>query len=203
MENNRERVLCSLEPQKKANHRLTTEAPPSEGAPRPKGKPLRFGKLRIEHWQMISALLMLYDYMAITTSYFLALWLRFDGSYSAIPANYLSYYIRFTFIFGIVAVAIFAAFRLYNSMWRYASFVELQRILLASVLVSVLHTAGIWLIFGRMPISYYLLGAVFQVILITAVRFAYRFLQVLRKHSHEKNEDTASRVMLIGAGSAG
>ena len=192
-----------MEPQKKANHRLTTEAPPSEGAPRPKGKPLRFGKLRIEHWQMISALLMLYDYMAITTSYFLALWLRFDGSYSAIPANYLSYYIRFTFIFGIVAVAIFAAFRLYNSMWRYTSFVELQRILLASVLVSVLHTAGIWLIFGRMPISYYLLGAVFQVILITAVRFAYRFLQVLRKHSQEKKEDTASRVMLIGAGSAG
>ena len=192
-----------MEPQKKANHRLTTEAPPSEGAPRPKGKPLRFGKLRIEHWQMISALLMLYDYMAIAASYFLALWLRFDGSYSAIPGNYLGYYIRFTFIFGIVAVAIFAAFRLYNSMWRYASFVELQRILLASVLVSVLHTAGIWLIFDRMPISYYLLGAVFQVILITAVRFAYRFLQVLRKHSQEKKEDTASRVMLIGAGSAG
>ncbi|MBQ9263538.1 MAG: hypothetical protein IJ189_04925, partial [Clostridia bacterium] len=45
-------------------------------------------KLRIEHWQIIAALLMAYDGLVILVAYFLALWLRFDATFSAIPSNY-------------------------------------------------------------------------------------------------------------------
>ena len=88
-------------------------------------------------------------------------------------------------------------------MWRYASFAELDRVLLASAICSVLHTIGITAIFGRMPLSYYLLGAVFQFGLVLFVRFAYRFLQVLRKNQLSRSDEPFSRVMMIGAGSAG
>ena len=41
------------------------------------GNNLKRGKRRIEHWHIISALLMVYDFIAICLAYFLALWLRF------------------------------------------------------------------------------------------------------------------------------
>ena len=46
----------------------------------------------IEHWQIVAILLAVYDFVAVCVSYFLALWLRFDGTYSAIPEQYLDPY---------------------------------------------------------------------------------------------------------------
>ena len=167
------------------------------------GKILKLGKFQLEHWQIISLLLVIYDYCAVVGAYFLALWLRFDGIFSAIPQQYLSPYRSFVFLFALICIVIFAAFHMYNSMWRYASFAELERVLLASVIASVLHTIGITVIFTRMPIAYYLLGALIQFVLLLGIRFAYRFLQLIRARYHTNHEDDAIRVMLVGAGSAG
>ena len=41
-------------------------------------------------WQPITLLLMLFDLVAVTASYFLALWLRFDCRFSEIPQAFLS-----------------------------------------------------------------------------------------------------------------
>ena len=57
----------------------------------PSEQPFRFGKIKIEHWQIISVLLALYDYLAVIGSYFIALWLRFDAIYSQIPNRPYSY----------------------------------------------------------------------------------------------------------------
>ncbi len=176
---------------------------PTETAQRPKGKPFRIGKFKLEHWQLISGLLIVYDYLAVVGAHMIALWLRFDGMYSSIPSDYLKAYADFVFPFAILCVAIFGLFHMYNSMWRYASFVELSRTLLASVITSVLHAAGITILCRRMPIAYYFLGAVFQFGLLIAVRFAYRFLQVFRRKQEVKHDADTARVMLIGAGSAG
>lgn len=166
-------------------------------------KTIHIGKWTLEHWQIISAMLILYDYLAVCGSYFLALWFRFDGSYSAIPKNYLYSYSGFTFPFAIICVIIFGLLHMYNSMWRYASFAELERTLLGSLIASILHAIGITVLFERMPISYYLLGAVLQICSLVAIRFAYRFIQSIRQRRHTKQEHDVSRVMLIGAGSAG
>ena len=94
---------------------------------------------KLEHWQVISVLLVLYDIVAIHVAYFFALWSRFDFRYSQIPANYLSYYMRFITIYSIVSAAFFWFFNLYRSMWRFASYTELIRSLEASFLTSFLH----------------------------------------------------------------
>ena len=53
---------------------------------------------------------------------------------------------------------------------------------------------------NRMPLSYYIIGSLLQFILVVAVRFSYRFILLMRAARSHKG---ASRVMLVGAGSAG
>ena len=186
---------------------MEQETKPNEPAesrsPRPKGKPLQLGRLKLEHWQVISVLMMLYDYVAVTGAYFLALWIRFDGVYSSIPKAYLFAYGSFAPWFALVTIGIFWVCRMYNSMWRYASFSELIRTTVGSLSASALHVLGIFLLVRRMPIAYYALGAIIQFVFVVGVRFGYRFFQVVRKRVHNRKETDASRVMLIGAGSAG
>ena len=156
----------------------------------------------IEHWQIIAVFLAIFDFVAICASYFLALFIRFDGIYSDIPARYLQPYIQFIFPCAAVSIIIFLLFHMYSGMWRYASFSELVRTAMGSLTSSILHTILITVLLCRMPLSYYLIGAGFQGFFLVAIRFSYRFVQILKKR-HEPLEDGAKRVMLIGAGNAG
>ena len=49
---------------------------------------------KIEHWQVIAMLLMLYDFVAVSVSYYLALWVRFDCKFSQIETQYLQAYYK-------------------------------------------------------------------------------------------------------------
>ncbi len=154
----------------------------------------------IEHWQIIAAFLAAYDFVAICVSYFLALFLRFDGIYSRIDTKYIEAYSQFILPCAAVSIIIFIFFRMYSGMWRYASFSELVRTSLGSGTSSILHAILINQLVERMPLSYHILGAGFQVAFLVVIRFSYRFVQILKKR-HEPVE--GKRVMLIGAGSAG
>ena len=175
----------------------------NKGEGLPVGKPLRIGKLVIEHWQVISVLLALFDYLAVVGAYFLALWVRFDGVYTAIPKAYLFAYGKFAFFYAFFCIVIFFFFRMYNSMWRYASFGELLRTALGSLIASAVHSVGITVLIRQMPFAYHILGAIIQFCFLIGVRFAYRFFQTFQRRIHNKREADGSRVMLIGAGSAG
>ena len=171
--------------------------------PKPTRKMLsiRIGSKKIEHWKIISVFLMVYDFIAVCAAYFLALWLRFDGVYSRIELKYINAYNTFIIPCAAVSIIIFLIFRMYNSMWRFASFSEFVRTVLGSLVSSTLHAILITLLLERMPLSYYLLGAVMQGILLLGVRFSFRFIQILKRRSETTNED-ARRIMLIGAGNA-
>jgi len=157
---------------------------------------------RIEHWQVIAAMLAVYDIIAVNFSYFLALWFRFDCKFSEIVENgYLEPFLQFAPIYAVVCLGVFFVLRLYNSIWRFASFHELMRVATASVFCSILQVVGITLLFARMPLSYYIIGAFIQFLLILGVRFSYRFV-LLERGKRDKNK-TFQRVMLVGAGNAG
>lgn len=157
---------------------------------------------KIERWKLIAVCLMLCDFLAIHFAYFLALWIRFDCVYSAIPEEYLDPFHHFITIYAIASLVIFWIFRMYKSLWRYASYIELIRTLLGSVAVSLLHGVLISAIFGKMPLSYHLWGALVQLMLLVAPRFAYRLLRFVRSNFKHVDE-TVGRVMIIGAGQAG
>lgn len=157
---------------------------------------------QLKHWYIVALLLVGYDIVAVNMAYFFALWFRFDCKASMIPGNYFSAYLKFIPIYSICCVLIFWMLRLYQSIWRFASYSEMLRIIMATVITSVVHIVGITVLFERMPISYYLVGMGIQFLLILGVRFSYRF--ILLERSRRQGEETyTSRVMLIGAGAAG
>ena len=154
-----------------------------------------------EHWQVITVLLVVYDVIAVNMAYFFGLWLRFDCHFSMIRMEYLSAWRRFALIYAIACVFVFWLLHLYQSIWRFASITELVRVAVSSAVTAVFHTVAITLMFQRMPISYYLIGAMLQFVFVLGVRFSYRFYLAFR--SKAGGNAGIQNVMLIGAGSAG
>ena len=163
-----------------------------------KGKKLFF---HISNWVKMAILLNVYDIAVIIGSYFLALWFRFDCIFSGIPAKYLDSYQQYILIHAAVSVAVFWIFRLYRAIWRFASYVELFRVVISSIISGVVNLALMRVLVGRMPISYYVFGLAFQTFFMIAARFGFRFARLLHMKRHV--DRAAPRVMIIGAGSAG
>ena len=161
-------------------------------------------KKRIEHWQVISLYLVVYDIIAVNLSYLLALWFRFDCRFSLIPEVYLKAWIQFAPIYTVLCLAVFTVLKLYRSLWRFAGYSELLRVTAATVLTGFLHYVGITLFFEAMPISYILFGMIIQFCLIIGIRFSYRFV-LLERSRREKTEkkNQGRNILLIGAGDAG
>ena len=155
---------------------------------------------RLEHWHIIALGLMLYDSLALSFSYLIALWLRYDLRYSTIEAIYIERWKSFAPLYIGVSLLVFWCLKLYKSIWRFASYSELLRVSMATVICSAFHVLGITLFLGRMPISYYVIGAILQYLAVLGIRFSYRFVLLLRKVNNKKN---LHRIMVIGAGSAG
>ena len=159
-------------------------------------------KRHIEHWKVVAFYLVIYDVIAVNFSYFFGLWLRFDLRFSKIPQIYLDSYIKFIPFYTVFVLIVFYSLHLYKSLWRFASFSELNRIFASSVITTVFHAVFITLCIKRMPISYYVIGAAMQLALVTAIRFAYRYV-TLERTRRERNVSAVHNVMVIGAGAAG
>lgn len=161
-------------------------------------------KNRMEHWQVVSIGLTVYDAIAMILAFFLALWFRFDCRYTMIPKEYLNFYFKFILIYAVISIFVFRKMRLYNSIWRFASYSELLRTVVATGITFVIHCVGMNVFFGKMPLSYYVFGIMIQFVLTLGVRFSYRFVLLERSRQRKAEEIAkAKKVLLIGAGKAG
>lgn len=151
---------------------------------------------------MITIFLFIYDFVSIVLSYFLALWIRFDCKYTQIPHPLMISYLKFIPMYAIFCLVVFWNFKLYNSIWRFASYTELSRNLVATAFTGLVHTIVITAFFHRMPISYYVWGISFQFMFTIIIRFSYRFILLQRK-TLKADQVKLTSVMLIGAGQAG
>lgn len=154
------------------------------------------------HREWFTLYLIIYDVLAVNAAYFMGLMLRFDFSFSSIPSEYLSAFLKFAPFYTVFTIATLFCFRLYNSLWKFASFTELNHIVATSVITTLFQIFGITFFVHRMPVSYYLFGAIAQLFLITAVRFAYRFISSERSR-RAKCTSAVHNAMIIGAGAAG
>ncbi|MCD7744938.1 MAG: polysaccharide biosynthesis protein [Lachnospiraceae bacterium] len=161
-------------------------------------------KMRIRHWKVIAAGLMVYDAIAIAFSYFFGLWLRFDFQYTMINSEYLHAYGHFILPYIIASILFFSWMRMYRGIWRFAGFNELIRYAASSVIASIAHSILITVFCCRMPFSYYIVGAVMQLLLVVGIRFSYRFYtQIIVRRASVEEQPPAKNVMIIGAGAAG
>lgn len=145
--------------------------------------------------------IVLLDIIAVNAAYFLALLLRFYVNFEFRPtvSYYLTDWLHFTPFYTVLAILVFAVWRLYGGMWRFAGTNDMNRIIGASLCTAVLQVVGTALFIRRMPITYYILGAVFQFLFISLIRFGYRILLVEKRKVASRNTPTVPS-MVIGAG---
>lgn len=145
--------------------------------------------------------LVLYDMFAVVLSSLLALILRFEGNYSAIPQEYLDRSLQYIVIVMGVTLGIFYMLRLYGSLWSYAGATEFLNIIIACVLSAGVQMALIVLMDMKMPRSYYVFYGMCLFALVAVSRYSYRVLRTLLK----RQTDVQSRknVLIVGAGDAG
>ena len=158
-------------------------------------------KRKIEHWQVVRLLLMVYDFAAVIVSFGIALWLRFDCKVTSVEPQYLTIYTKTIIVYALFCLVVFWFLRLYKSIWRFASYSELMRVILATVVTGVIYTGSLLAFNLHMPVSYYVIGITVQFIATLGIRFFYRFVLLLRGRTN--NEEQKKNVMIIGAGSAG
>lgn len=158
-------------------------------------------KRKIEHWQVVRLLLMVYDFIAVIVSFGIALWLRFDCKVTSVEPQYLTNYTKTIIIYALFCLVVFWFLRLYKSIWHFASYSELMRVILATVVTGVIYTGSLLIFNLHMPVSYYVIGITIQFIATLGIRFFYRFVLLLRGRTN--NEVQKKNVMIVGAGSAG
>ncbi|MGH8773875.1 MAG: polysaccharide biosynthesis protein [Jiangellaceae bacterium] len=151
-------------------------------------------------WRLLSRLrldlpLAVLDAMLVIGSFMSLLAVRFDGT---IPANYSERLFSFLPIVVVIHLAANLGWGLYGQIWRHASVAEARRVVLAGL------TAGAVIFLLNplqglpLPRSVALFGAVVATMFIGLVRFQSRLFGWRRKIDR-----SATRVAVIGAGSAG
>lgn len=159
-------------------------------------------KKKLHHWQIINIGLFIFDILAINFSYLFALFLRFDFIYSRIPMRFLTGFIKVAPVYTVFTIIVFYLLKMYKSLWRFASVEELFKGVYAFLITGIFHVIVTVLIFERMPISYYIVGALLQFFLTTGIRFAYRIF-LLNQSNKRTDSKEIKNVLIIGAGEAG
>ena len=152
-------------------------------------------------WRAVNIAIAVFDLLAFSLSYLIALWIRYDGIVSSINETYLSCCMSFSPVYIVVSFVVFYLLKLYNSIWKYASESEFIRTLIANAITSAINVIVTCLFYVRMPLSYYVIGTVIQFLITLGIRFAYRLFVNIRNTSYSKKNK--NRCMLVGAGSAG
>lgn len=156
---------------------------------------------KMEHWEVVTLLLMIYDFVAVIVSYMAALLIRFDLRFNSIDKQYLHAFYKSILLYAAFCVVLFWFLRLYKSIWRFASFTELLRVILATSISGIVYIVVMTVFVLRMPVSYYIVGVACQFCLTLGIRFSYRFILLLRGRMNQNESE--KNVMLIGAGAAG
>ncbi len=144
--------------------------------------------------------LIAYDALAVAASAFLALFLRANLVFSDINPEFLVTIKETILITMAITIAVFWFFRLYHSLWEFASVNEMQNLVVACSVMTVIQYVMIRLLHMPIPRSYPLFYAFLEIALTFASRFAYRFFRGLKHKAQNKKNGT--NVMIIGAGEA-
>ncbi len=145
--------------------------------------------------------LVVYDIIAVIAASMLALVIRFEGNYTAIPRAYIVKSLQYAPVIIIVTAVVFYGLRLYSSLWTFAGAPELINITFACALSALAQMTVMVLFDVRMPRSYYILYGVALWMLVFLSRFSYRGIRTLIKR--QESGAATSRVMIVGAGAAG
>lgn len=88
------------------------------------------------------ALLIIADIFLISLSGFMSLYIRYDFRFSNMDMQYVNYEIRYLPVNLIISLILFVLFKLYRSVWRFASSAELLNVVKACTASIVIQIIG-------------------------------------------------------------
>ena len=148
------------------------------------------------------------DICSVVAAAGLGLLLRFDFNIEAIQKPYDEHLWKMLpFLVG-ATLLVYWLFKLYDSIWNYVSVSELERIVVAAFIVSILNV-GISYVLNLevhqtswyMPRSFYFIFSFLLILSTCVTRFGYRAIRmIVRRHRDKK---IGANVMVVGAGEAG
>ena len=154
-------------------------------------------------------LLVIWDVICINMCSFLALMMRYDlrldrvkiaGITEDYPSGYLETLFDMAIINTVITLVVFALFRLYHSLWRYAGINEFLNVMFACGVSGVLHFLTVFGTYHKLPRSYFVFYTILLFLLTIAIRFSYRVIRLLyRTRTHGAG---MRNTLIIGAGEA-
>ncbi len=147
--------------------------------------------------------LVLMDIMCIVVTSFGALYIRYEFSFKSIDPVFLQSYENIMVPNILMTLSFFALWKLYKSVWRYASANELINIIMAAACTSMAQLIFCTVTGNRMPRSYYVLYCFLLTTATCCIRFGYRILRIINnKRASMVERKQKVSTMIIGAGAA-
>ena len=165
-------------------------------------KDIRVGILKIPVTRII--LLVITDLLAILVASVLSIYVRYDFKFMDVPRE-LWYTILNIYLYNaLILLVVFNIFKLYNSVWRYASDKELISNAAAVFICAVMQPLLLLILGRRLPLSYPFFYGLFLLIFTAGVRFSYRILRMFQNLMVNHKMGIAQvNCMIVGAGAAG
>lgn len=148
-------------------------------------------------------ILVLLDSLCVVLSGYGALLLRFNGP---VPNQYLENLAVMLLPMVACGLVVFFYFKLYHSLWQFASIIELKNIVLATLADSIINVCLLELTGKVLPRSCYFIYFLLLTMFLGGSRFTYRLLRLKRSKigfGHVKERKDLEKVMIVGAGLAG
>ena len=156
---------------------------------------------------------LLLDILAVNLAYYLALLFRAAVSDAGLLfaqeyhfSFYLNLFLRFAPIYTVLCIVVFYLFHLYGGVWKYAGRNTAYNVFFSWLVTTVIQLAGSMLLIipmgypiGRMPLTYYIVGAALQLLFVILIRFARRFASIEKKRREKKS----GKALVVGAGTLG
>lgn len=143
--------------------------------------------------------LILLDILVMNFASLCAIVSRFDFRIASVPLEYSEAVIRYAPFYTIITIVIFFIFRLYHSLWRYASIEEMTNLIYACTVAAVVQFIGMRILNIHVPRSFYPLNLLYLISFVAGSRFFYRTLRMM---NNRYRMDKKKHIMIIGAGEA-
>lgn len=144
--------------------------------------------------------LVMLDVFLLTIALYLAIATKFGVK---LTKYYLSEWFMIWGTLVVVGIVCNSAFKLYNSLWRYASIDELFLILSSGVLTGIVFFGAMNLLDIEVAYSVYFLIIVYNTIFLGLSRLGYRMLRMVSSTTPLRLDQDVKRVLIIGAGHTG
>ena len=146
--------------------------------------------------------LLLIDIILINIGYVLALYIRFEGVIEGQFLSYLDNFLNNAVYITIIKIIVFYYFKMYKTIWKYASINELINIVASIIVSNTMVLSFLFIRQANLPRSIYIIISLIDMVLIGGLRFSFRVIS-RNDLPHLFSRGDQKRILIIGAGDAG